>query len=55
MAKTNADIAKAKADAEAWGKETKAGALKKIDEADRKIEDKAAKAKSGISGWFGGK
>jgi len=29
--------------------------MKKIDEADRKIEQKAAQAKSGISSWFGGK
>jgi hypothetical protein len=29
--------------------------MKKIDEADRKVEEGAAKAKSGISSWFGGK
>jgi len=29
--------------------------LKKIDEFDRKVENKAAEAKSGISSWFGGK
>jgi len=30
-------------------------ALDKIDQADRKIEEASAKAKSGISSWFGGK
>jgi hypothetical protein len=29
--------------------------MAKIDQADRKIEDASAKAKSGISSWFGGK
>lgn len=29
--------------------------MKKIDAADRKVEQEAAKAKSGISSWFGGK
>jgi hypothetical protein len=29
--------------------------LKKIDAADRKVEEGASKAKSGISSWFGGK
>ena len=29
--------------------------MKKIDEFDKKVEKEAAKAKSGISSWFGGK
>jgi hypothetical protein len=29
--------------------------MKKVDDFDRKVEDKASKAKSGISSWFGGK
>jgi len=29
--------------------------MKKIDQADRKVEAEASKAKSGISSWFGGK
>jgi hypothetical protein len=29
--------------------------MKKIDEGDRKVEEAAAKAKGGISSWFGGK
>ncbi len=28
--------------------------MKKVDEFDRKVEADAAKAKSGISSWFGG-
>jgi len=49
--KSRAELAKA----EAYGKDLKADALKKIDQADRKVEQKAAEAKSGISSWFGGK
>jgi hypothetical protein len=41
--------------AEAYAKDTKAAALKKVDEIDRKVEAEASKAKSGISSWFGGK
>lgn len=29
--------------------------MKKVDEFDKKVEDGAAKAKSGVSSWFGGK
>ncbi|KAI1865872.1 uncharacterized protein JN550_008130 [Neoarthrinium moseri] len=31
-----------------------ASTLKKVDEFDRKVEQKTAEAKSGISSWFGG-
>ena len=41
--------------AEAYGKDIGAEAMKKIDAADAKFEKEAAKAKSGISSWFGGK
>ena len=34
-------------------KDTKAEALKKIDQFDRTVEQKAAEAKSGVSSWFG--
>ncbi|KAH8596527.1 hypothetical protein B0O99DRAFT_620685 [Bisporella sp. PMI_857] len=51
-----ADKARAElARVEQYGKDAKVDALKKIDAADRKIETEAAKAKSGISSWFGGK
>jgi cell division protein FtsB len=53
--KTEAELKKAKADAEAYTKETKAATMKKIDEFDKKVETEASKAKSGISSWFGGK
>jgi len=41
--------------AEAYGKDAKDSAMKKINEMDRSVEKEAAKAKSGISSWFGGK
>jgi hypothetical protein len=50
LGKTQAELAKARADAEAYAKDVKAGTLKKVDEFDRKVEAEAAKAKS----WFGG-
>lgn len=60
--KTKAELTKAEGKAEAYGKdfqakaeEAKKDAMSKIDAADRKIEAKAAEAKSGISSWFGGK
>ena len=55
VAKTNAELSKAKSEAEAYAKEAKANALKKVDEFDRAVEKEASKAKSGISSWFGGK
>lgn len=42
-----------KSQAEALAKDTKAEALKKIDQFDRTVEQKAAEAKSGVSSWFG--
>lgn len=53
--KARAELAKAEGKFEAYSKDAKAETLKKIDEADRKVENGAAKAKSGISSWFGGK
>jgi hypothetical protein len=53
--KARADLAKAEGKFEQYRKDTANDALKKIDAADRKIEEGAAKAKSGISSWFGGK
>jgi len=56
--KVDSAVDKARVEAakvEQYGKDAKSDALKKIDQADRKIEDGAAKAKSGISSWFGGK
>ncbi|KAF7552303.1 hypothetical protein G7046_g7450 [Stylonectria norvegica] len=44
----------AKSKAEAYAKDAKAESLRVIDKFDSKVEDGAAKAKSGISSWFGG-
>lgn len=54
LGKTQAELAKARADAEAYAKDLKAGTMKKVDEFDRKVEAEASKAKSGVSSWFGG-
>ncbi|KAI2778404.1 hypothetical protein F4815DRAFT_447336 [Daldinia loculata] len=53
--KTDSELRKAAADAEAYAKDTKAAALNKVDEFDKKVEAETSKAKSGIFGWFGGK
>lgn len=53
--KGRAELAKAESKIDQYRKEAGADAMKKIDQADRKIEEGAAKAKSGISSWFGGK
>ncbi|OIW23651.1 hypothetical protein CONLIGDRAFT_137691 [Coniochaeta ligniaria NRRL 30616] len=55
VANAEREYSKAKSNAEAYAKEAKAETLKKIDDFDRKVENKAAEAKSGISSWFGGK
>jgi len=55
VAKSQSEISRAKAEAEAYAKDAKANAMKKVDEFDKTVEDKASKAKSGISSWFGGK
>lgn len=55
VAAVNRDTSKAKSEIEAKAKAAKAETLAKIDEVDRKIEDGAAKSKSYISSWFGGK
>ncbi|KAF7543792.1 hypothetical protein G7Z17_g10453 [Cylindrodendrum hubeiense] len=44
----------AKSNAEAFAKDTKADALKAVNKFDQKVEEEAAKAKSGISSWWGG-
>lgn len=49
--KARAELAKAEGKLDQYRKET----VKTIDAADRKVEQKAAEAKSGISSWFGGK
>ncbi|KAH6674131.1 hypothetical protein B0J14DRAFT_589286 [Halenospora varia] len=53
--KARTDLKEAEGKFDAYRKDASKETLKKIDEADRKIEEGAAKAKSGISSWFGGK
>lgn len=45
---------KVKSQTESYVKDAKAEAIKVVDKFDKTVEDGAAKAKSGISGWFGG-
>jgi hypothetical protein len=49
--KAKQEVANAESKLEQYRKD----AGKKIDAADRKVEEGAAKAKSGVSSWFGGK
>jgi len=53
--KARAEVAKAEGKLDQYRQDISKGTLKKIDEVDRKVEQTAAKAKSGISSWFGGK
>jgi len=54
VAKSNAEAyyKDTKANAEAYAKKAEADARKGIDKFDKEVEDKAAKAKGGISSWF---
>ncbi|KAI2605824.1 uncharacterized protein GGS25DRAFT_357752 [Hypoxylon fragiforme] len=54
ISKTQAELQKAASEAENYAKDAKSAALKKVDEFDKKVEAEAAKAKGGISSWFGG-
>ncbi|RFU79759.1 calcofluor white hypersensitive [Trichoderma arundinaceum] len=53
-AEADREAGKLKSNAEAYAKDAKSEALRAVDKFDHKVEDGAAKAKSGISGWFGG-
>ncbi|KDN61145.1 hypothetical protein CSUB01_00826 [Colletotrichum sublineola] len=55
VAQADKKFSATKSNVEAYAKDAKAEALKKVDAFDKKVEDEAAKAKSGISSWFGGK
>ncbi|OAR05666.1 hypothetical protein LLEC1_06830 [Akanthomyces lecanii] len=48
-------IGQTKEKTEAYVKDAKAEALKAVDKFDKTVEDGAAKAKGGLSSWFGGK
>jgi hypothetical protein len=45
---------KVKSQTESYVKDAKAEAIKAVDKFDKTVEDGAAKAKSGVSSWFGG-
>ncbi|PHH91662.1 hypothetical protein CDD83_10815 [Cordyceps sp. RAO-2017] len=53
-AEADKQASRLKSNTEAYAKDAKAEAMKAVDKLDHKIEDGAAKAKSGVSGWFGG-
>jgi len=52
-AEVDKQAGRAKSNAEASYKDTKAEALKSVDKFDQKVEEGAAKAKGGMSSWFG--
>jgi len=53
--KARVELAKAEGKIGQYRKDAGKDAMKKIDQVDRKVEEGTAKAKSGISSWFGGK
>ncbi|EXF78607.1 hypothetical protein CFIO01_05547 [Colletotrichum fioriniae PJ7] len=55
VAEADKKFSATKSNVEAYAKDAKAEALKKVDAFDKTVETEAAKAKSGISSWFGGK
>jgi len=52
--KARQEVTNAENKLEQYRKDASREAMKKIDAVDRKVEEGAAKAKSGISSWFGG-
>ncbi|KAL6892485.1 hypothetical protein HDV57DRAFT_512816 [Trichoderma longibrachiatum] len=54
VAEADREAVRLKKEAEAYAKDAKSEAMKAVDKFDRKVEDGAAKAKGGISSWFGG-
>ncbi|RDA85809.1 hypothetical protein CP532_5781 [Ophiocordyceps camponoti-leonardi (nom. inval.)] len=55
LAEADKQASKIKSNAEAYARDIRAEANKTIDKFDTKVEEGAAKAKSGVSSWFGGK
>ncbi|KAH8768332.1 hypothetical protein F5883DRAFT_554382 [Diaporthe sp. PMI_573] len=55
LAKTQAELQKGKEGATAYARDAKNATIQEIDKFDKKVEEKASQAKSGISSWFGGK
>lgn len=55
LAKGQAQLQKGREEAAAYAKDAKAATIQEIDKFDKKVEEKASQAKSGVSSWFGGK
>lgn len=55
LAKTQAEFQKGKDQAATYAKDAKNATIQEIDKFDKKVEEKASQAKSGVSSWFGGK
>ncbi|RDA93563.1 hypothetical protein CP533_6148 [Ophiocordyceps camponoti-saundersi (nom. inval.)] len=55
LAEADKQASKIKSNAEAYARDIRAEANKAVDKFDTKVEEGAAKAKSGVSSWFGGK
>lgn len=53
-AEADKQASRIKSNAEAYAKDAKVEATRAADKLEQKVDDGAAKAKSGISGWFGG-
>ncbi|CAH0053006.1 unnamed protein product [Clonostachys solani] len=54
IAEADKQAGRLKSNAEAYAKEARSDALKAVDKFDNTVQDGAAKAKGGISSWFGG-
>ncbi|KAM0432413.1 hypothetical protein ACHAPT_004957 [Fusarium lateritium] len=54
LAEADRQAGVAKSNMESYAKDAKAEAMKAVDKFDHKVEEEASKAKTGISGWFGG-
>ena len=52
VGRTRAEAQKGAAHVEAFAKDARDAALKKVDEFDKKVEAEASKAKSGFFSWF---
>ncbi|PHH62213.1 hypothetical protein CDD81_7340 [Ophiocordyceps australis] len=54
LSEADKQASRLKSNTEAYAKDAKAEAMKAVDKFDQKVEEGTAKAKSGISSWFGG-
>jgi hypothetical protein len=54
IAEADKQAGRLKSNAEAYAKEARSETLKAVDKFDNSVQDGTAKAKGGISSWFGG-